>query len=145
MTTRPIYPLRELPGYVLRRASSAMMGRLAERLAPLGLRHVEATILLLLNENPGMSQSALGRELGIKRANMTPLSAQMERHGWLIRTASDGRSLGLELSAAGKELAAKVHAVIYGYERELMSLVPEEHRAHLLPALIALWDEDGAD
>lgn len=132
-------PLRDLPGYVLRRASVSVMGELAERLAPLGLRHVEATILLVLRERPGMSQSALGRLLGIKRANMTPLAARLEEQGLIVRQASDGRSLGLELSEKGAALSAKVRLVIEAHEQALLDRVPVEHQAHLLPALLALW------
>ncbi len=145
MANEQIDPLSLLPGYVLRRASSAMMGILAERLAPLGLRHVEATILMVLAHAPGMSQSALGRKLGIKRANMTPLAARLDERGLLTRSASDGRSFGLELSAAGADLAAKVREVVESHERSLLERVPEQHRAHLLPALQALWTENDAE
>lgn len=134
-------PLRELPGYVLRRASSAMMSELAERLLPLKLRHVEATILLVLRANPGLSQSALGRMLGIKRANVTPIAARLEERGLIRRDASDGRSLGLELTAAGKASAARAATAVAEHEAALAARIPAEHRAHLLPALLALWDD----
>lgn len=142
MAPRSTDPLRELPGYVLRRASAAMMGQLAARLAPLGLRNVEATILITLSANPGMSQSALGRRLGIQRANMTPLAARLEERGLIVRSASDGRSLGLALSEEGARLAGAVRAAIDAHEQALIERVPAEHRAHLLPALLALWNDD---
>lgn len=145
MEQEPIDPLRRLPGYVLRRASVAVMGELAERLAPIGLRHVEATILLVLKDRPGMSQSALGRLLGIKRANMTPLAARLEEQGLIRRMANDGRTLELQLSPEGEQLARKVGQAIDAQEQALLERIAPEHRPHVLPILLALWGEQPAN
>lgn len=134
-------PLRSLPGYALRRASSALMAELAERLAPLGLRHVEATILLIVARQPGITQSALGRMLDIQRANMTPIAAGLERRGLLLRVPSDGRSLGLTLSAEGEALLTAIKAQIDAHEASVTARIPPTHRAHLMPILHALWPE----
>ncbi len=133
-------PLLQYPGYVLRRASSAAMTAFARRLDAIGLRTVEATILQIVHDNPGISQSALGRMLDIQRANMTPMAARLEARGWVQRLPSDGRSLGLELTEAGLAKAKEARAVIDAFEAELTARIPEAHRAHLLPALLALWD-----
>ncbi len=132
-------PLLRYPGYVLRRASGAAMAEFAARMEVLGLRTSEATILQIVAANPGISQSALGRMLDIQRANMTPIAARMETRGLVRRLPSDGRSLGLELTDEGKQLAQKARGVIDAFETELTNRIPEEHRAHLLPALLALW------
>ena len=145
MDAPPPDPLLSLPGYVLRRASAAMMAELALRLAPLDLRNVEATILLSLAAHPGMSQSALGRKLGIKRANMTPLAARLEARGLIRRRAQDGRTLGLELTEAGTSLASEVSKATNAHEQALMDRIPARHRPHLLPALQALWSEAEGD
>jgi DNA-binding MarR family transcriptional regulator len=132
-------PLLKYPGYVLRRASSAAMAEFATRIEALGLRTSEATILQIVAENPGISQSALGRMLDIQRANMTPIAARLEARGLVRRLPSDGRSLGLELTPEGLQLAQKARAAIDAFETELTNRIPAEHRAHLLPALLALW------
>ena len=132
-------PLLHYPGYILRRASSAAMAEFASRIVVLGLRTSEATILQIVAENPGISQSALGRMLDIQRANMTPIAARLESRGLMQRLPSDGRSLGLELTTEGRQLANQARAVIDAFETELANRIPEEHRAHLIPALLALW------
>jgi len=132
-------PLLQYPGYILRRASSAAMAEFASRMVVLGLRTSEATILQIVAENQGISQSALGRMLDIQRANMTPIAARLEARGLMRRLPSDGRSLGLELTAEGFLLAEKARAVIDAFETDLTNRIPPEHRAHLLPALLALW------
>ncbi len=137
-------PLRSLPGYALRRASAAMMARLTLRLEPLGVRYVEASILMVIAENPGISQSALSRMLDIKRANMTPLAARLEERGFIERSQSDGRTFGLCLTAQGSALAKDIFAAARAHEDDLLGLVPVAHRDHLVPALQALWGEGKA-
>ncbi|MFM7029126.1 MAG: MarR family winged helix-turn-helix transcriptional regulator [Chakrabartia sp.] len=132
-------PLQHLPGYVLRRTSAAMMAAFAGKMDALGLRTVDATIVQILATTPGLSQSALGRILDIQRANMTPIAARLEARGLVRRSPSDGRSLGLELTEAGRDLARQVEAAVSSFENDLLAALPEADRAHLLPALKALW------
>ena len=132
-------PLYDFPGYALRRASGAMMARLATRFSPLDVSFTEASILMLVAANPDVSQSALCRALDIQRANMTPLAARLEERGLIERRPVNGRSLGLSLTPAGRTLAGKVRAQSEAHEKELIALVPIEHRPHLMPALRALW------
>lgn len=132
-------PLRSYPGYSLRRASVAVMGELSRQLDLLGLRFTESSVLLLVRSNPGITQSQLSRMLDIKRANMAPLVARLEDRKLLDRTPVDGRSHGLSLSIQGTELSAQVASLVEAFESKISDAVPAEHRAHLLPALSALW------
>lgn len=112
-----VNPLERLLGYKLRRASSAVMADLARGLALLDLRPSEASVLLLIGANPGVTQSELGRVLGIKRANMAPLSAALERRGLILRTRVDGRSQGLSLTPAGEATASDALAAMEANDR----------------------------
>lgn len=132
-------PLVKYPGYVLRRAANAMGSQLSQRLAELDLRQSEATVLLIVGDQPDITASALGRQLDIQRANMVPLLKRLEKAGLIERHAIDGKSQGLVLTGAGQDLRDKALAVVESFESELLARVPEQHRAHLLPALAALW------
>ena len=132
-------PLPALPGYALRRAANASMADLAARLATLNLRQSEASVMILIGANPGVTAAALGRQLDIQRANMVPLLKRLEEAGLIDRAPIDGKSQGLALSASGQERTAAAEAIIHAYEDELLARVPAEHRPHLLPALAALW------
>lgn len=134
-------PLRSLPGYALRRASAAMMEDLGQRLNVLDLRTTDVSVLILIDANPGVTQSGLCRALGIQRANMTPLIARLDKRNLLERTAVDGRSHGLALTKAGQLLLSQARKTIAAHEDTLLSRIPEEHRAHLVPALQALWND----
>lgn len=132
-------PLLDLPGYSLRRAASAVMGRFAARLEPLGLRVADLSAMLLIDANRGITASQLGRMLDIQRANMVPLLNRIEDAGLLSRRPIDGKSHSLELTAAGRARLAEARAMVDTFEAELLARVPEAHRAHLKPALDALW------
>ena len=132
-------PLVLLPGYALRRAANATAAELSARLTEVGLRQSDVSLLMLVEANPGTTSSALGRQLDIQRANMVPVLKRLEDAGLIARAPIDGKSQELALTEAGRSKLAEGRAVIERFERELIERVPEEHRAHLLPALNALW------
>jgi DNA-binding MarR family transcriptional regulator len=132
-------PLSQLPGYALRRAANAMMGELADRLAPLGLRVTEASVLLLAGARANATSSEIGRILDIQRANMVPLLNRLERAGLVERVPIDRKSSAIVLTVAGRKKLREVDAVTAAFEADLLARVPAEHRDHLVPALDALW------
>lgn len=132
-------PLLELPGYSLRRAAAKVMGEFVLLLEPLGLRLSEVSALLLVEANPAITASQLGRMLEIQRANMVPLVARLEHAGLIDREPINGKSHGLRLTERGTARVAEAREVIGRFETELVERVPEQHRAHLKPALDALW------
>lgn len=132
-------PLSAYPGYVLRRAANSTAADLAGRLAKLDLRQSDASVLMLIGANPGVTASAIGRELDIQRANMVPLLNRLEEAGLIERSPLDGKSQGLDLTPAGRAKLSDARAVIETFETEMIARIPAEHRPHLLPALEALW------
>jgi DNA-binding MarR family transcriptional regulator len=132
-------PLPTYPGYALRRAANATAAELAGRLAEVWLRQSDVSVLMLIEANPGVTASAVGRQLDIQRANMVPLLNRLEKVGLIERAPIDRKSFGLALTAPGRERVGKAKAIVEAFEAELIERVPGEHRAHLLPALEALW------
>ena len=132
-------PLPRYPGYSLRRAANATAAGLAARLGEIGLRQVEASLLLLIAANPDVTASALGRQLDIQRANMVPLLNRIEDAGLLTRRPLDGKSHSLHLTEAGEAKLAEARATVATFEDWLVNRVPAQHRDHLKPALDALW------
>ena len=132
-------PLIRFPGYALRRAANATAAELSARLAALDLRQSDASMLMLVASNPGATSSALGRALGVERANMVPLLKRLDEAGLIEREAIDGKSQGLRLTPAGLRRLAEARKIIEAFEAELLARVPAEHRDHLLPALNAIW------
>ncbi len=135
-------PLKDFPGYALRRASSAAMAVLARRLSILGLRPTEASVLMVIQANPNITQSEIGRLLDIAGANMAPLVGRLADRELIEREPVDGRSHGLKLSDAGRALTLRVKKAMTAHEDELVSKIPAPHRAAFLAALHALWSAE---
>jgi DNA-binding MarR family transcriptional regulator len=132
-------PLKNLPGYALRRVSVTAMATLAKRLATLGLRPAEATVLMIVDINPGITQSEVGRLLDIASPNMTPLSARLQARELIVRERVDGRSHGLRLSETGRRLTIRARKVIVEHEAALLAPLSEAQRKAFLEGLNALW------
>jgi DNA-binding MarR family transcriptional regulator len=130
-----VNPLDALLGYQLRRASVRMMGDLGRRIATFELKVAEASILVLIHANPGITQSALCRELGIQRANMAPIIAKLAARGLLDRRAVDGRSQALALTPDGAELADRLGLMMAEHERECARRIDQEKQVALRAAL----------
>ena len=112
---------------------------LSSRLAKIGLRRVELSALMLVEENEAITASAIGRVIAIQRANMVPLLKRLEGSGLIQRRPIDGKSHGLSLTPAGQQKVREGRRIIEAFEAYLLGRIPEEHRDHLIPALDALW------
>lgn len=136
--TRLTNPVAGHIGYRLRRASVQVMAGAASAIAHLGLHLTPATILLLIEANPGCRQSDLCQELGMKRANMTPIIADLAARGWIDRAAIDGRSMALRLTDGGRAMAQAAAAALEANEARLAGALPSGGLADLLAALVQL-------
>lgn len=129
-------PLAGRVGYQLRRASSLMMADLSQRLGTLKLRPADASVLLAIQANPGITQSQIGRMLGIQRANMAPLAASLQARGAIDGQPVDGRSVGYCLTADGEALADAVLGHIDAHEQRFLSELSPTARKDLIDWLV---------
>jgi DNA-binding MarR family transcriptional regulator len=137
--TRHRGALDGLLGYQLRRASNAMMSTLADKLAPVGLTIVEASVLLALAEEPGSTQSAVGARLDIQRSNMAPMTAKLVRSRLVKGERSAGRATALRLTALGERVASTVWRVFAEHEKRHVRRLPPRDRARLIAWLQGVW------
>ncbi len=135
-------PLLGLTGYVLRRASTAALAEVSRRLAPLKLRPIDAALLVLLEAAPEVTHSEVADTLGLRRPNLVPVVAGLQKRGLLERKRIDFRSEGLVLTSEGRALLNKARGIIARHEKELMERVPAELRPMVLPILMALWSRE---
>jgi DNA-binding MarR family transcriptional regulator len=137
-------PFDDLLGYHLRRMSVKVMADLSAALKPMELNPADASILFVINSNPGMTQSDVGKELGILRANMAPLIGTLVRRGFIQRETLDGRSQALTLSSLGVGACRQANAAARAHEERLFGALPEATRRRLIKQLRALWKRDEA-
>jgi DNA-binding MarR family transcriptional regulator len=121
-------PLERWLGYRLRRISAAAMADVGPMLAREGFTASLAAVLLMIEANPGRTQAQIGRALAIKRANIAPMIARLERDTLIVKESIDGRSFGLNITANGKKVAKKLAAVFSAHDDDLFGcLTNTEH------------------
>jgi len=138
----PIDPLENYPGYSLRRASAVNMSKLARRFGAIDLAPTEATLLMVIDANPNITQSEIGKMLDIASANIAPLVSRLAERELVERQPIDGRSYGLVLTSHGARITAKAKRTVATHEDELLARIPPAQRKALLAALRTLWSED---
>jgi DNA-binding MarR family transcriptional regulator len=94
---------------------------------------------LVIEANPGVTQSEVGRLLDIAGANMAPLMRRLEDRDLIERNPVDGRSQALHLSADGRALSAKARKIFRSHEEELLGKIPPGDRATFMKNLRALY------
>jgi DNA-binding MarR family transcriptional regulator len=126
-------------GYHLRRVSVLIMSELSLALKPLGLSVTEATLLGEIAANPGITQSALGKILDIKRANMSPLIAGLVKRGYVTAQPRDGRSNSVMLTAAGEAVTASAIALMDANDEVFFASLDKAEKQQLITRLRQLW------
>jgi DNA-binding MarR family transcriptional regulator len=132
-------PFDGLLGYHLRRLSVAVMADLTLALAPLALKPADASVLFVIAGAGGITQSEVGRVLGIQRANMAPLMAALLKRGLVEREPVDGRSQALRLSKSGEEIHRKAWAATRAHEARMFGGLSAPARARMTAQLRDLW------
>lgn len=133
-----INPLDAHVGYQLRRASGAAMAALGRRLAALDLRPTDASILVLVEANPLITQSRLGQALGVQRANMAPLTGGLLLRELIVREPIDRKSHGFRLTQAGAGLTVQARAAMAAHEAQFFGGLSAAERILLADRLANL-------
>ncbi|HTU65435.1 MAG TPA: MarR family transcriptional regulator [Steroidobacteraceae bacterium] len=135
-------PLKELIGYALRRAQGTVYAELNDGLARLDIRPLQYTLMLIVSENPGASQTSVCDALGMQKANCVPTMSELERRGFITRrkSSSDARSYELQLTAKGRRMLERASEVQSLHESRLVERIGVEGRQQLLSLLNRLSD-----
>ena len=101
-------PLAESLGFLLRLSQLVSFRDFFAGLDDFDTRPGEASVLMLIGENPGVRQGVLAKRLMIKRAHMTKMIRVMEETGLVARTVPDDdrRSVELRLTTRGEARVA---------------------------------------
>lgn len=131
--------LDELLGYSLRRAQVRMFAAFGEatRGAGLPLTPPRFTALVIVGANPGLSQSALGKVLGIARSGAMLMTDWLEERGLVERRRRNGdaRAWGLYLTGRGERLVARLQGKVLAVDRRRAHGLSEKDRRQLLALL----------
>ena len=123
--------LSGLLGYRLRLAQQTVFRDFADRVAELSPGRVG--ILLLVEANPGVTQSLLARAVKLDRSTMVGVLHTLGDRGLLERRrGEDRRTNGLWLTPAGRGWVARLKRRIEAHERRVASRLSAAERGELL-------------
>jgi DNA-binding MarR family transcriptional regulator len=118
-------------GFNLRMLDLRMMKSFSERLAETGLTPAAATVVLVVESNPGIPLGKLADALLVKRPNMTKLVKRLEARSLVKRRAdaNDKRSISLVLTPAGARQAARIRALQDKHDASALAALKPAERA----------------
>lgn len=126
--------LPSLLGYRLRLAQQAVFRDFASSVGKLSPGRVG--ILLLLEANPGVTQSRLAQAVSLDRSTMVGVVDMLEDRGFIERRRGhDRRTNGLWLTDEGRALVARLKRRILAHERRVAAHLTPQERSQLLALL----------
>src|SRR3954468_20591633 len=129
--------LDELLGYSLRRAQVAMFVAFHEATRGMNITPPRFTALVIVGANPGISQSDLGKVLGIARSGAMLLTDCFEARGLVERRPlpGDARAWGLHLTRKGEQLAERMKRRVLELDYHKTKSLKKNERRELLRLL----------
>jgi DNA-binding MarR family transcriptional regulator len=129
--------LDELLGYSLRRAQVALFQAFHQATRGMDITPPRFTALVIIGANPGLSQSVLGRVLGIARSGAMLLTDWFETRGLVERKRrpNDERAWGLHLTRRGEQFVARMKARVLEHDLKKARTLSDKERRELLRLL----------
>ena len=133
-------PLADYAGYHLRLAQDASFQAFAARVGEGDLRPGYFTLLTLIQENPGITQTAISQASGRDKSTLTPALRYLEENGYIGRERidHDRRSFRLCLTPSGEEAVAKLSEHARIHDAELDRIIGAEGKAEFIRVLRAI-------
>jgi len=132
--------LQQFLGYHLKRASNVVQADLARTLKPFELRMLTYTALVLVVDNPGLSQTQLAEAMDVERPNLVVVVDELERRALITRNRvpSDRRAYALHATDNGAQLCARAVAAVTAHEMELFRGIDAQTAKTIVDALDTL-------
>jgi DNA-binding MarR family transcriptional regulator len=141
--TRPAVRLGSLAdyaGYHLRLAQDASFQAFSARVGSGDLRPGFFTLLTLIQENPGITQTAISVASGRDKSTLTPALRLLEENGYIGRERidHDRRSFRLYLTPSGEEAMTRLSQHARAHDEELDRIIGPQNKAEFIRILRAI-------
>jgi len=135
--------LPNLVGYHLRRAQVTVFNDFVKSMSIMAITPGQFGVALLIYANPGLTQSALARAVGIERSTMVAVIDALESRGLVERRPSpvDRRSYALVSSALGKVWIEKLKPMVESHDYNISNNLSLDERAQLIYLLSRIADD----
>lgn len=126
-------------GYAVRRFQIWIFQDFIRTLAAVDIRPTQYSVMTVIGANPGLSQMAVAKRLGIERARLVHLLDSLEHRDLVsrVRSATDRRSHALHLTARGRTALTQFRRLAAEHERHVADKIGKENRERLLQILSA--------
>ena len=129
-------------GYYLDRALCVMIKCLNKNLKEynLGFQHSDFTILKVLSQVDGLSQTELARVLGKEKSGIGRSLASLEKEGYVYRLAINGCKNKVCLSEKGKQIIPLLDEIANKVTNKAFSGIPEKKRNEIMKYLSLIYE-----
>ncbi|MCW8952032.1 MAG: MarR family transcriptional regulator [Rhodospirillales bacterium] len=126
--------LPELVGYHIRRAQVAVFGDFATAMADRQITPGQFGILELVGKNPGLSQSALARAVGVERSTMVAVINDLEQRDFIRREPStvDRRSHAIVLTREGGKTLLVLEQIVREHDQRVSGHLSKKEKGLLI-------------
>ena len=133
--------LESLMGYNARRATLVIIDAFLRHMAVYGLRPVDFSVLSLIAHNPGITSRQLCTALNIQPPNLVGMINQLQRRELITRRPhpSDGRAMGLHLTADGKKMMRQAEVTASELELAATARLTASERKTLMQLLRKIY------
>jgi DNA-binding MarR family transcriptional regulator len=124
-------------GYAVRRFQLWIFQDFIRTLAAVDIRPTQYSVVTVIGANPGLTQMAVAKRLGIERARLVHLLDSLEQRKLVKRvpSATDRRSHALHLTAHGQDQLRRFKRLAAEHERHVADKIGKGNRERLLEIL----------
>jgi DNA-binding MarR family transcriptional regulator len=99
-------------------------------------------ILYLIGRNPGRTQSAIAKAVGLDRSSLVPILNRFEKSGWVRRIPSEGdrRAHALRLTRAGERKVKELYDKVNSIEERISAELGDDGQRSMLALLHRIQD-----
>lgn len=132
--------LPRLVGYMLRQSQLVIHHEFHAAVKQENIRAPQFSILEIIHRNPSIRPSDISKSLGISRANLVPLLAELEAGGTISRKTdeTDGRAQALHLTPSGVAKLKRLHRIVQTVDERFAASLGPDGRETLLRLLQTL-------
>jgi DNA-binding MarR family transcriptional regulator len=137
-STQPEH-LRDRPGYLIKQAQAALHAEMARALHEHGVTLAQFAVLVVLAEEPGLSNAELARRAFITPQSMGENLRELEQRHWISRRRhpAHSRILQTELTDQGRKTLQACEAEVLAIEERMLAGLGSDQRRQLATVLQA--------
>ncbi|SOB88241.1 DNA-binding transcriptional regulator, MarR family [Sphingomonas guangdongensis] len=135
--------LNNFVGFRLRRIQNHLSRQFSDAAAQYRLRSGALSALAIIEDNPGISQADIGRQIGMDSSAVVALIDELEERGWIARrhVPSDRRRRAIYLEPAGRETLDELFRILDRTEHAVLRALSSSELLLLNRTLDRIYDQ----